>query len=145
MTSRWDFRSILHVDPDEDRTCVGIAKSYGRRCKNPINVADRGTASLLLDQMDRCKDFLSSLDYIRKLSALMLCKSVHNNHKSRAHLSQVGEVEARWTVVIEQHHAALKKQQERTALRTLKREIESVKAEAVNLKAEFQEDEVCFR
>ncbi len=76
MASRWDFGPILHVDPDGDGGCVGISKSYNppRRCTNVISAADRETASRLLDQMNRSKDVLFVLDYIRKLAALMLGK-----------------------------------------------------------------------
>ena len=129
MAAYWDFRKILDVDPDGDRTCVGIAKTYGRRCKNPISVPDRNTASRLLSQMDRSKSYTRAEEDIQKLAALMLCKGVHNC-QSRPHLSQVNEVYRDWLSLAEEEYVHVQKQRDRAARLRTQRELAQLRDSA---------------
>lgn len=147
MQAKWDFRSILDVNPDDDRLCVGIAKSAGRRCKNPINIGDRGTAGRLLDEMGRSSKFLSSIEYLERLAGLMLCKGVHNS-SSRPHLSQVEEVYMQWKSVVLKEHRRVRKLQVKADLTKMENEVSKVKQNLELVSATFdakEQPKVCSR
>ncbi|KAF8864824.1 hypothetical protein BDZ45DRAFT_684805 [Acephala macrosclerotiorum] len=139
MPYYWDFRTILDVDPETDRTCVGTT-AQGLGCRNPINIADRGTAGRLLDQMDRSKSLKSSIDHLETLAELLLCKHRHNNHKSFAYLSQVDEVSARWIIIVEEEYRIVKKKQEKEKALKAKKELQRVAESAKQMKAELEEE-----
>lgn len=139
MASYWDFRHILDVNPEEDRSCVGTTKKTGERCTKPISVNDRSTAGRLLNQMDQTKDFCSSIQDLEQLAALMLCKEVHNSQK-RHHLSQVDNVRAKWTARINQEYVIIKKNTEEAAMAKAKRELLRMRKSAAIAKSELEMD-----
>lgn len=141
MPYLWNLRKILHVDPENDRTCVGTtAKGLG--CKNPINMADRATAGRLLDQMDRSKSLKSSIDYLETLAELLLCKHRHNNHKSFAHLSQVDRVSARWIMIVEEEYRVVKMKKEKEKAFKAKQELLRMAESAKQMKSELEDERV---
>ncbi|KUJ23091.1 uncharacterized protein LY89DRAFT_166950 [Mollisia scopiformis] len=135
----WDFRTVLDVDPENDRTCVGTAQK-GERCCNPINRADRATAGLLLDQMDRSKSFKSSIDELEILAELLLCKPVHNNHKAKAYLSQVDTITAEWTIIVEEEYRLMRKRKGKVRAEKAKKELLRMAENARHMKAELEEE-----
>jgi hypothetical protein len=133
MTTYWDFGSLLQVDPETDRLCIGITKK-GESCGNPINKEDRATAIRLLNRMDRSKSFLRSMEDLEELAALLLCKGQHNC-PSKPHLSQVEEFYERWRAVVKAEYKAVKKQRELAEIRRMRKDLANVKEDAESLLA----------
>lgn len=140
MPSFWNFRKILHVDPENDRTCVGTTQK-GAGCRNPINMSDRATAGRLLNQMDGSKSFKIIIDELESLAALLLCKGVHNN-LNRAHLSQVYTVSSKWTIMVEEEHRIMKNQKEKAKMLKAKKELLRIAENAKQMKAELEDEGV---
>ena len=153
MSSSWNLRRILDVNPEQERNCVGFAPSKGRRCKNPINMYDLPAASRVLNQMDRSEDLLDAIDDLEELASLLLCKGVHNN-LSRPQYSQVNKVYNRWRGLVTEEYLRLRKQEEReereaerqrrSRLRNELAQIRSIVTEARTVLEEEQLDTVCY-
>ncbi|KAE8453436.1 hypothetical protein EG329_010297 [Mollisiaceae sp. DMI_Dod_QoI] len=92
--------------------------------------------------MDASKSFKSSIDHLETLAALLLCKGVHNNHKSRAYLSQVDEVSTRWMVVVEEEYRIMKRQREKAKALKTKDVLLQVSESAKQMKAELEDESV---
>ncbi|KAH6713802.1 hypothetical protein BKA61DRAFT_49978 [Leptodontidium sp. MPI-SDFR-AT-0119] len=137
MATYWDFRRILDVDPDDDHTCVGIAKTYSRRCKHRVGVNYRSRGSQILDQMDHTKSFSKAMTNLEDLADLLLCKQVHNSQK-KPHLNQINELSRRWYTVANEKQALAKRQAERIANSRLRSELSMMKEAAQRLKDDLE-------
>ena len=90
----WDASEVLGVSPSDDRTCVGWAPSQGRRCRNPINIANRAEASKLLEEISLLDPESSAVDRkLKKLAPKVLCL--------RNHQGQAGNMVKIWQQMIE--------------------------------------------
>ena len=138
MASYYDFRTVLGINPDTDRACVGKkSRKHCDRCKNIIKVVDRNIASRLLNQMDRTKNFSSALDELEELASLMLCKGQHNCI-SKPHLSQVEEVRQLWTRLVEDEHELIRQKQKRRALAKAKGDLIKMRDAATSIEEELE-------
>ena len=74
--SRWDPSEVLDVDPHS--TCVGHAKTQGRRCRNIIAADNRREAEKILRRMG--KQDVQTTDFDDRLESLanrLLCRRWH--------------------------------------------------------------------
>ena len=78
----WDPVTALDIiNPSRGAlTCVGYAPSQGRRCRNPINQANRASAFRLLESLS-CIDSstVEIIEKLRELARLTLCLWYHQN------------------------------------------------------------------
>jgi len=79
MTSRWDASEVLDVDPHSAGfTCVGYAKTRGRRCRNVIAKANRDEAAKILQKMSGKDVHSASFDSkLESLANRLLCRRWH--------------------------------------------------------------------
>lgn len=121
-TPQWSPASVLQLDPNS--TCIGHAKTQGRRCRNPIAYANRKEATNILHQMSRRDPFQSQrLDsQLEELASRLLCK--------RWHQDQAMEIKRQWRRRIVDFQAAeTARQAERS--RMVDRASESARAAVV--------------
>ncbi|KAG4432614.1 hypothetical protein IFR05_011910 [Cadophora sp. M221] len=137
MATYWDFRRILDVDPDEDHTCVGIAKTLGRRCTYRVGDNYRSEGSKILDQMDHTKSFSKAIANLEDLADLLLCKQVHNSQRS-PNLNQINEIYRRWYAVANEKQALVARQAERAANSRLRSELSMMREAAQRLKDDLE-------
>lgn len=78
-TSRWNAFEVLDVDPDSAGfTCVGHAKTQGRRCRNIIAYANRDEAvKILQDMSERNVHSSSFTSPLKSLATRLLCRRWH--------------------------------------------------------------------
>ena len=97
-TPQWSPASVLQLDPNS--TCIGHAKTQGRRCRNPIAYANRKEATNILHEMSRRDPFQSQrLDsQLEELASRLLCR--------RWHQDQAVEIKRQWRRHIEDFQAA---------------------------------------
>ncbi|KAL6720074.1 hypothetical protein ACLMJK_001995 [Lecanora helva] len=96
--ARWDASEILGVDPNE-RTCVGYAKTQGRRCRNPIAQANRAEAAKLIRKMGERNIQSANIGrYLEELASYLLCK--------RWHQVQIEDKVEEWNDAIEEFREA---------------------------------------
>jgi hypothetical protein len=146
MPLEWDLRKTLNVRPrsGEAFNCVGFAPSKGRRCLNPINISNRGTASRMLDRMDRSQSVSDIKKDLRELASLLLC--------IRNHQSQVETVYNNWERLVSEEYLILKekeeKAQERREILRLRNELARMRSNATQARNELEEEEMdmvrCF-
>jgi len=142
MQLAWDIRKTLdvHPTPSEPFNCVGFAPSKGRRCQNPINISNRGTASRMLDRMDRSESVSDITRDLRELASLLLC--------IRNHQSQVEKFYNKWQRLIAEEYLRVKQKEkedekeERREIVKLKNELAKMKSIATQAKNELEEDEL---
>ena len=82
---RWDpIETLGIINPDRDcLTCVGYAPSCGRRCRNPINQANRASAFQLLKDLENIDPSTTNIKpQLRRLAGLTLCLRYHQNQVS---------------------------------------------------------------
>ncbi|KAH7346536.1 hypothetical protein BKA65DRAFT_502681 [Rhexocercosporidium sp. MPI-PUGE-AT-0058] len=137
MTTYWDFRRILDVDPDDDHTCVGIAKAYGHKCKHRVGVNYRSEGSLILDQMDHTENYSNAMTNLEDLAGLLLCKQVHNS-QNKPHLNQINEVYRRWYAAAEKEHILMKRRAERLAVSSMRSDLSMMREAAQQLKDDLE-------
>ena len=92
---RWDpIETLEIINPDRNcLTCVGYAPSCGRRCRNPINQANRASAFQLLKDLENIDPSTTNIQpQLRRLAGLTLCLRYHQN--------QVGAVVDEWMGVL---------------------------------------------
>lgn len=92
---RWDpIETLEIINPDRNcLTCVGYAPSCGRRCRNPINQANRASAFQLLKDLENIDPSTTNIQpQLRRLAGLTLCLRYHQN--------QVGAVVDDWMSVL---------------------------------------------
>lgn len=129
MPVYWNFRAVLDIDK-KNRSCVGTKKGKNvGRCSNIVHHRDLKAAGHLLDQMDQSKSFKGSIDRLETLAGLLLCKGVHNNHKTKARLSQVDEVTEKWTIIVEEKYRIIERQREKELLLRMSESARQIKAE----------------
>ena len=99
-TPRWVPAEVLQLDPYSlGFTCIGYAKTQGRRCRNHIAEANRQESAKLLLEMSRMDPCLQRLDSeLEELASRLLCR--------RWHQDQAGEIERQWHRHIENYQAA---------------------------------------
>lgn len=147
MPLDWDLRKTLDVRPSagEAFNCVGFAPSKGRRCLNPINISNRGTASRMLDRMDRSESVADVTKNLKELASLLLC--------IRNHQSQVETVYNKWQRLVAEEYVRLKQQEEKNRERReilkLKNELAKMRSNATQARDELEEEEeelstVCY-
>lgn len=80
-TAHWDPYNVLDID--KSRTvCYGWAPSKGRKCHNPVAMANRQEAQRLLSKMSGLDPFITNLDtWLQELAHRILCK---RNHQDQA-------------------------------------------------------------
>ncbi len=83
--SQWNASEVLNIDPHSGGfTCVGHAKTQGRRCRNPIAKENRGEAARILrtisEQSVQSANFDSSLE---SLAVRLLCRRWHAHDRSQ--------------------------------------------------------------
>jgi hypothetical protein len=78
--------------------------------------------------MDRSKD-LPSIEDLKELADLLLCKQVHNCAKF-PHLSQVEDKYEAWRALVKQEHKAVKKQKELAEALKMRKDLANVKEDA---------------
>ena len=83
--SRWNAFEVLDIDPDSPGfTCVGHAKTQGRRCRNIIAQANRGDAVNILQALGEKSLHSADLDSdLESLAARLLCKRWHGKDRSQ--------------------------------------------------------------
>ncbi|KAL8825035.1 MAG: hypothetical protein Q9191_004656 [Dirinaria sp. TL-2023a] len=75
----WNPYDVLSIDNSRTR-CCGWAPSKGRGCQNPIALANREEAQLLLAKISRLDPASPSLSrHLQKLARLLLCQRNHQN------------------------------------------------------------------
>ena len=80
-TPQWTPAEILHVEPNcLGLTCIGHAKTQGRRCRNPIAYANRQEAANILLDIARLDPRSPRLDYeLEELASYLLCRRWHQD------------------------------------------------------------------
>ena len=98
-TPRWSPAQVLQLNPNSlDSTCMGHAKTQGRRCRNPIAYANRQEAAKILLQISRFRPQSQRVDdKFEELASCLLCKRWHQN--------QAAEMKEKWHRRIEYHQA----------------------------------------
>jgi hypothetical protein len=87
-----NFSTILQLDPESHVTCIGLAKSAGRQCKNLVAKKRREEAHKALQNLGRDGDEHME-QKLKDIAELLLCKKNHQ--------SQSGEVVSRWMNIIQ--------------------------------------------
>ena len=80
--TRWNpSRVLANIDNRScNFTCVGIAHTAGRRCRNPIAYANQIEAAKLVAEMSRLDISSRDITYLlRELAPLVLCRRWHQN------------------------------------------------------------------
>ena len=96
-TPRWSPAEVLQIDPHS--TCIGHAKTQGRRCRNPIAYANRQEAASILSDISRLNPQSGRVDCeLEELASRLLCK--------RWHQDQVLAVKRQWLRRIENDQVA---------------------------------------
>ena len=97
---QWAPAEVLHLDPYSfGFTCIGYAKTQGRRCRNHIADANLQESAKLLLEMSRIDPYSQRLDSeLEELASRLLCR--------RWHQVQAGEIKRQWHRHIENHQAA---------------------------------------
>jgi hypothetical protein len=81
----WDpIETLQVINPDRGcLTCVGYAPSCGRRCRNPINQANRASAFQLLKDLENFDPSTTNIKpQLCRLAGLTLCLRYHQNQVS---------------------------------------------------------------
>jgi hypothetical protein len=95
--------------------------------------------------MGRSKQLLDTIDDLKELAALLLCKGVHNN-LSRPEYSQVNKVSSKWKVLVKEEDQRLKEHEQREAERRrrkkLRDEIAKIKSNATEVKVGLEEEQL---
>jgi hypothetical protein len=77
MSSNWNFRAVLGVNPDSDSfTCVSVKQDNTPCCRNArplLSDMDLSEASTILDVMDHCESLKTSFGYLDELARHTLC------------------------------------------------------------------------
>lgn len=100
MTTQWIPTEVLQLDPDcLGFTCIGYAKTQGRRCRNPIAYANRKEAASILQEMSGLNPQCRRMDFeLEELASRLLCR--------RWHQDQADVIKTQWHRRIETHQAA---------------------------------------
>ena len=96
MTTRqWTPASVLQLEPNSlGFTCIGHAKTQGRRCRNAIAYANRQEAEKILLQISRLDPLSPRVDaQLEELATRLLCR--------RWHQDQAAMMKRRWQSRIE--------------------------------------------
>lgn len=115
MVIQYDFRKILHIDPDEEHfTCVGVNESHNPppRCETQISIEDRKAASQILYEMNECPNFETTLKALPGLVSRTLCTETHRSNPERC---QVGQIYTAWRDVISDHFILVKRESSKRA------------------------------
>ena len=98
-TPQWAPAEILQIEPNSlGLTCIGHAKTQGRRCRNPIAYANRQEAAKILLDMARLDPGSPRLDSeLEELASCLLCR--------RWHQDQAGAIKRQWRRDIQNHQA----------------------------------------
>lgn len=99
-TPRWAPVQVLELDGiSSGFTCIGHAKSKGRKCRSPIACANRQEASKILREMSRLDPQSPRIaNKIEELACRLLCR--------RWHQSQAAEMKEHWLGIIADYQAA---------------------------------------
>jgi hypothetical protein len=130
MSTYWNFREILQVEPKTD-TCVGYANSKSRRCANKPSDPNRRLAGELLDAMDRMETVLPS-DF-SKLAEAMLCRCKHNCKTMPSH-NKMDKVCEDWRIEFENYQA---REKEKSAKLTAGHDFSQQPDEAIAMSEDF--------
>ncbi|CAF9911785.1 hypothetical protein IMSHALPRED_010574 [Imshaugia aleurites] len=105
-TPRWAPAEVLDLDGiSSGFTCVGYAKSKGRKCRNAISYDNRQEAIKLLSEMSRLDPQSPTIDNkLEELASRLLCKRNHRN--------QAIETKGQWQRRIEHHTAEVARGEE---------------------------------
>ena len=89
-TPLWDPAEILQFEPNSlGLTCIGHAKTQGRRCDNPIADANRQQAAKILLEMARLDPRSPRVDFeLEELASCLLCRKWHQD--------QAGAIKRQW-------------------------------------------------
>jgi len=98
MSTYWNFREILAIDPIDK--CAGTAITKNRKCRNPVNAYNRERAENILDKMNKQKRVSS--DLFDDLADAMLCRGQHN-HKDKESINQVSAVSYAWQLKFKEY------------------------------------------
>ena len=98
-TPQWAPAEILQFEPNSlGLTCIGHAKTQGRRCRNPIAYANRQEAAKILLDMARLDPRSPRLDSeLEELASRLLCR--------RWHQDQAAAIKRQWCRDIQNHQA----------------------------------------
>ena len=98
-TSQWAPAEVLQFEPNSlGLTCIGHAKTQGRRCRNPIAYANRQEAAKILLDMARLDPRSPRLDSeLEELASRLLCR--------RWHQDQAAAIKRQWHRDIQNHQA----------------------------------------
>lgn len=83
MTTYWDFRLILNVDPVKIQRCVAKNVRSGKPCGNDrywIGVDNLERAGEILDLMDQTQSLSKCQAYLEQLVKVVVCGSPHRTH-----------------------------------------------------------------
>ncbi|PLB44910.1 hypothetical protein P170DRAFT_440118 [Aspergillus steynii IBT 23096] len=81
---------IINLYPKEESTCIGYARTQGRRCRNSVKAEDRAQASFLLEKATKRLCAGHSIDsLLEDIAYWVLCKRWHRN-------SDVAGISAEW-------------------------------------------------
>ena len=95
--TQWPAASVLQVDTHS--TCIGHAKTQGRRCRNPIAYANQQEAESVLSDLSRLDPQSPRLECeLGELASRLLCR--------RWHQDQAGVIKRQWQRRIENYVAA---------------------------------------
>lgn len=124
---------ILDLDPESfSFTCVGHARTQGRRCRNRIAAANSSSAADLLAALKVTTASSRRLDTeLHKLTPLVLCK--------RWHQDQASDMVEEWRETIEEYRETRRAEQEREARRNARRVEREREAENARRAAREQE------
>lgn len=99
-TPQWSPAEVLQLDPNcLGSTCIGHAKTQGRRCRNPIAYANRQEAAKISIEMSRLDPQSPRLESeLEELASRLLCRSWHQD--------QAEQIRSKWQRQIGNHQAA---------------------------------------
>lgn len=101
-SSQWNASEVLGIDPHSlGFTCVGHAKTQGRRCRNVIAKDNRGEAARILQTMgERNVETADFDDSLESLATCLLCRRWHVRDEH-----QISSKIAQWRRAIETFRA----------------------------------------
>lgn len=113
-TPQWSPAEVLQLDPNcLGSTCIGHAKTQGRRCRNPIAYANRQEAAKISMEISRLDPQSPRLESeLEELASRLLCR--------RWHQDQAEGIRRKWQRQMRNHQAvetALRAERPRTTER----------------------------
>ena len=134
-TTLWAPAEILQFEPNSlSLTCIGHAKTQGRRCRNPIAYANRQEAAKILLDMARLDPGSPRLDSeLEELASRLLCR--------RWHQDQAGAIRSQWRRDI-QNHQDFENARRGERLRMVERPITSARAPVVQTRVRATRREI---